>query len=44
MAKVQKITGYRLSEINKEFNIKKQYLEQENNILQEHIMGKQGMA
>ena len=46
MAKVQKITGYRLSEnINMVgFNIRKQCLEQNNNMLQEHIMSKQGKA
>ena len=45
MAKVQKITGYRLSENNmSEINIRKQCLEQDNYMLQEHIMAKQGMA
>ena len=46
MAKVQKITGFRLSEINTslEFIIKKQSLEHENYMLQEHIMAKQGMV
>ena len=46
MAKVQKITGYRLSENNnmQGINIRKQYLEQDNNMLQEHMMAKQGMA
>ena len=46
MAKVQKITGFRLSEIttNQEFIIRKQSLEHENYMLQELIMAKQGMA
>ena len=45
MAKVQKITGYRFSENNMSvINIRKQCLEQDNNMLQEHIMAKQGMA
>ena len=39
MAKVQKISGYRLSENNMSgINIRKQCLEQDNNMLQEHIM------
>ena len=46
MAKVQMITGFRLSEINtnQEFIIRKQSLEHENYMLQEHIMAKKGMA
>ena len=46
MAKMQKITGYRLSENNNMvgFNIRKQCLEQDNYMLQEHIMAKQGMT
>ena len=37
---------HKLSENNKKsgFNVRKQCLEQENNMLQEHIMAKQGMA
>ena len=46
MAKVQMITGYRLSEINTslEFIIRKHTLEHENYMLQELNMAKQGMA
>ena len=46
MAKVQKISGYRLTENNssQEFNIEKQCLEHDNNMLQERNMEKQGMA
>jgi len=46
MAEVQKITGFRLSEINTslEFIMRKQSLEHENYMLQEHNMAKQGMA
>ena len=46
MAKVQMIAGFRLSEINtsQEFIIRKQSLEHENYMLQEHIMAKQDMA
>ena len=46
MAKVQMITGFRLSEIttNQEFITRKHTLEHENYMLQEHIMAKQGMA
>ena len=46
MAKVQMITGFRLSEINTglEFIIKKLTLEHENYKLQELNMAKQGMA
>ena len=46
MAKVEMVTGFRLSEINTslEFIIRKQSLEHENYMLQEHIMAKQGMA
>ena len=46
MAKEQKITGYRLRENNNMagFNIRKHYLEHDNNMLQEHIMAKQGMS
>ena len=45
MAKVQKITGYRLNEItSQEFIIRKQTLEHENYKLQEHIMANQDMA
>ena len=46
MAKVQMITGFRLSEINTslEFIIRKHTLEQENYMLQELNMEKQGMA
>ena len=46
MAKVQKITGYRLSEITtiQKFIIRKHSLVHENYMLQEHIMEKQGMA
>ena len=45
MAKVQMITGFRLSEINTslEFIIRKQSLEHEIYMLQEHIMANQGM-
>ena len=46
MAKVQMITGFRLSEINTslEFIIKKLTLEHENYKLQELNMAKQGMT
>ena len=46
MAKMQMVTGFRLSEINTslEFNIRKRTLEHENYMLQEHIMENQGMA
>ena len=46
MAKVQTITGFRLSEINTslEFIIRKHTLEHDNYMLQEHIMANQGMA
>ena len=46
MAKVQKITGSQTCENNNMtgINIRKQCLEQDNNMLQEHIMEKQGMA
>ena len=46
MAKLQMITGFRLSEINTslEFIIRKHTLEHENYMLQEHIMAEQGMA
>ena len=46
MAKVQKITGFRLSEINiiLEFIIRKHTLEHENYMLQELNMAKKGMA
>ena len=46
MAKVQMITGFRLSEINTglEFIIKKLTLEHENYLLQDHIMAKKGMT
>jgi len=46
MAKVQMITGFRLSEINTslEFIIRKHTLEHENYMLQELNMAKQGMA
>ena len=45
MAKVQMITGFGLSEItSQEFIIRKQSLEHENYMLQEHIMANQGMA
>ena len=45
MAKEQMITGFTLSEINTslEFISRKQSLEHENYMLQEHIMAKQGM-
>ena len=45
MAKVQMITGFRLSEINTslEFIIRKHTLEHENYMLQELNMAKQGM-
>ena len=46
MAKVQMITGFRLSEINTslEFIIRKHTLEHENYKLQEVKMSKKGMA
>ena len=46
MAKEQKITGFRLSEINTSlgFIIRKQTLGHDNYMLQEHIMAKQGMS
>ena len=46
MAKVQMITGFRLSEINTslEFIIRKQSLEHENYMLQELNMANQGMT
>ena len=46
MAKMQMITGFRLREINTslEFIIRKQSLEHENYMLQEHNMAKQGMS
>ena len=45
MAKVQMITGFRLSEINTslEFIIRKQSLEYENYMLQELNMAKEGI-
>ena len=45
MAKVQMITGFRLSEINTslEFIVRKHTLEHENYLLQELTMAKQGM-
>ena len=46
MAKVQKITGFRLSEINSMLGIyyRKQGLEHDNYMLQEHIKTKQGLG
>ena len=46
MAKVQKISGYRLSENNNMsgINIRKQCLEQDNNMLQDQIIANKGMT